>query len=185
MKNFHITPINALAVLACLTVLGLQAGCSSLKDRPVAYYSGGNEPSVVSSTSPKGSQNTVGAAPAYTGQSTDGAASGAALTQLRQLTAAPEPALLAGRPVNLSGVPVQQVVGEHLIAVGSANDQPIYVRTFQPVSGIRVGQSVNLSGVVRRVPQSLANLNLDQASNVQLQNQPIYVDALSVTPVNQ
>jgi uncharacterized protein (TIGR02271 family) len=126
-----------------------------------------------------------GSAPGFTGQSSGGAASTGAITQLNQLTSAQDPSTLAGKQVNLSGVAVQDLTSDHLLTVGSGNGQPICVRSEQPIRGITKGQTVNINGVVKSTPQSVSSLGLDQASAAQLQNQPFYVDAISVTPANQ
>ncbi|MDB6065621.1 MAG: hypothetical protein JWR26_1829 [Pedosphaera sp.] len=129
-----------------------------------------------------------GAAPGFSGQTAGsaGAAGGtAAITELNQLYSAQDPSTLAGRQVNLSGVAVQDVPGEHMLTVGSGTGRSVCVRTAQPISGITKGQVVNITGVVKSVPQSISSLGLDQASAAQLQNQPIYVDASTITPANQ
>jgi stress response protein YsnF len=128
-------------------------------------------------------QSAMGGGPGMTGQS--GGAGGAPITQLSQLTSTTDPSSLAGQQVNLSNVKVQDVLGDRLIAVSSGGGAPIYVKTAEPTSGIKQGQTINLNGTVKAVPQSVTDLGLDQASAQRIQGQPIYVEATGVTPASK
>jgi uncharacterized protein (TIGR02271 family) len=122
-----------------------------------------------------------GAPPSPTGQSS-GAGAGQQITQLDQLTSASDPSAMNGEPVQLSSVPVQKVVGTHLIILGSAGGTPIYVHLAQPASGISAGQMVSVNGTVQQSPSSQG---WDPQSTQAIQGQKIFIDATSVTPANQ
>jgi stress response protein YsnF len=121
-----------------------------------------------------------GAAPSTSGQSSGGG--GSEITQFNQLNAAP--ASLEGRRVDLNNAKVQQVIGEHLIAIAPAGGPPVFVHVTEPISGITAGQSVNVKGRVRQVPPAPSSLGFDQQSNDALQGQRIVIIA-HVTPANQ
>jgi len=125
-----------------------------------------------------------GAAPSSTGQS--GGGGGSEITQPSQLMATgTDPSSMAGQRVNFSNCKVQRVIGSHLIEVGSEGSAPVYVRMMQPASGITAGQTVNVKGVVERVPSSPSSLGLGQESSSALQGQQIFINATSVIPSNQ
>ena len=106
---------------------------------------------------------------------------GGGITQIDQLTSASDPSSMSGQQVNLSSVPVQKVVGPHLIAVGAAGSAPIYVHISQPAGELSPGQMVMISGTVQPGPTS----NLDQQSAQALQGQQVFIEAKSVTPASQ
>jgi stress response protein YsnF len=130
-------------------------------------------------------QGAAGAGPSMSGQTAGAGGSSAPITQLNQLTSTSDPTTLAGRQVNVSNAKVQQVVGDRLLAVDSGSGTPIYVKTADSTSNIKSGQTINLTGTVKGVPQSTSDLGLDQTSAQQLQGQPIYVEAIRVTLIPQ
>jgi stress response protein YsnF len=102
-----------------------------------------------------------------------------AITDLTTLITTPSSAL-TGRQVRLSGIPVQRVIGNQLIAVGTENDRPLYIRLSSPNPDLSQGSTVNVTGVMHPVPASLDALGLaDEASQI-LRNQPVYLEAQRV-----
>lgn len=100
-----------------------------------------------------------------------------------QLTSASDPSAMAGQQVSFPNVPVQKVVGPHLIAIGSASGSPLYVHTADPVSGISPGQMVSVSGTVQQAPATPQGWDAQSAQA--LQGQRIFIDAKSITPATQ
>jgi hypothetical protein len=73
----------------------------------------------------------------------------------------PDPSPLAGRRVQLTNVPVLDVVGDRTLWVGPNQDQRLFVVLKEvPPPGwptdadidLNPGQTVNLSGVIERIP---------------------------------
>jgi hypothetical protein len=126
----------------------------------------------------------VGAAPQQTGQAA-GAAESGAITQLDQLSTAPDPSTLAGKSVNIENAKVDKVVGDRMVVLSTSSGKPIYAVSSQPLSGISQGQQVKLSGTVEQVPPSPTSLGLDQEGANMLQGQQIFVKSTSITPANQ
>jgi stress response protein YsnF len=130
----------------------------------------------------------VGAAPQQTGQQAGqaaGAAESGAITQLDQLSTAPDPSTLAGKSVNIENAKVDKVVGDRMVVLSTSSGKPIYAVSSQPLSGISQGQQVKLSGTVEQVPPSPTSLGLDQEGANMLQGQQIFVKSTSITPSNQ
>lgn len=129
-----------------------------------------------------------GGTPAATEQSSgagSSSASGSAITQLNQLTSAPDAASLAGQTVNLSNAKVERVIGTSLVAISANGGTPIYIHSAQPLSGLSAGQMVSVNGTVKQVPASTSSLGWDPQSTQALQGQQIFIEAPSITPSNQ
>ncbi|HZQ45702.1 MAG TPA: YsnF/AvaK domain-containing protein [Verrucomicrobiae bacterium] len=158
-----------------------------LREEEVAAVPSGNPSNVhisgVPEAAPGAPNEAAGAPPSSYGQTT-GAGTGG-ITQIDQLTSAADPTSMAGQQVNLSNLPVQKVVGEHLIVVTSSNGTPVYIHTTEPVSGISAGQMVSVNGVVQPAPSTPSSQGWDQQSAQALQGQRIYIDARKVAPASQ
>ena len=123
----------------------------------------------------------AGAASTPGAQSTgSGASADAALTDLKAIQAA-EPSSIYGRPVKLSDVQVQQVLNPNVIAVvGPGIQTPLYAHLETPIDGLKVGDQVNLRGVVQdpsKAPQVTGSLAADAAQAVRVQ--PLLLDIKS------
>lgn len=150
-----------------------------------AVPSGGSQNVHISGNLAPNPGEASGAPPSPTGQSS-GAGNGQQITQLDQLTSAQDPTAMAGEQVQLSNVPVQKVVGPHLIIIGSASGTPIYVHVMQPVSGLSPGQPVSVNGVVEQAPTSqTSQQGWDEQSSQAVQGQKIIIDVRSIAPANQ
>ena len=102
---------------------------------------------------------------------------GSGITECSQLTSASDPTSLAGQPVKFD-VKVQKVINDQTLAVGE-DSSPVMVRCAQPISGISAGQTVNVRGVVQKVPSDLSGW--DQQTAQAFQGQKIFVNASSVS----
>lgn len=111
------------------------------------------------------------------------------VTQLGVLTAAGA-ANLVGRPVAISGVPVQEVVSDRGFWVGNATERAFVVRANQasantpPDGAVNAGQNVTVWGTVQQMPtdltQQATEWNLRSTDATTLSGQPVYVQADSV-----
>lgn len=87
---------------------------------------------------------------------------------------------LVGKPVSLSDVRVQAVVGPRLITVGNGG-YPVYIRLPQPMPNLREGDIINLSGTVEGAQATApAAQNLTGEGAHVLMQQPLFVQANSV-----
>lgn len=115
-----------------------------------------------------------------------GEASGnATITDATKLTSSPEPTNLAGREVMLSGLQVQQVIGNELLVTRSAGSNPLYVQLPAPQPTVQPGDTVAVTGSVQRVPGNPADLGLNPQASQALEGQPIYIEAEQVQVTNR
>jgi stress response protein YsnF len=108
-------------------------------------------------------------------------ASGTAITDAANLTGA-DPASLAGRSVNLSDLKVQQVLGDHLVALSDSSGKPFYARVAQGAGALKVGDTVNLTGTIKSMPSSIGDLGLGDEASQALKGQSFYLDAQKLQP---
>jgi hypothetical protein len=88
---------------------------------------------------------------------------------------------LAGRPAQISGASVQDVVDERVFWIGPGDTRRVLVVVGQPVN-VKRGQTVNLTGTVERVPsdpEGLRPLDLAQQAEDLLRIQIVYIKASS------
>lgn len=158
-----------------------------VRSEEVAAVPSGSSPNVhISGNVAPGGESAAGAPPAPYGQAGGAGGTGAQVTQLEQLTSASDPTAMSGEQVQLSSVPVQKVVGSHMIIIGSPGSAPICVHTAQPVSGISPGQTVSVNGVIQQAPSTTpTGQGWDEQSTQALQGQKIFIDARSVSPAGQ
>ncbi|SRR5581483_7967140 len=155
------------------------------KDVTISGNLNGSQAQPEAMANPNEANEASGAGPSNSGQSGGAGGSSAGITQWSQLTSTPNPTTLAGQQVNLSGVKVQQLMGDHLLAVGPDKNQPIYVQSDKPLTGIAPGDTVNLRGTVRPMPSDPSALGLDQQSASALQGQSIIIAVPEVNSQNQ
>jgi uncharacterized protein (TIGR02271 family) len=106
-----------------------------------------------------------------------GGASSDTITDINSLS--PERASQCdGKSVRLSGVQVQQSLGDRLVAL-RGSERPIYVQLRQPQS-LRPGQTVTVSGTVKVRSQTSSQSDLDQQAQQALQGQPFYIEAQNI-----
>jgi uncharacterized protein (TIGR02271 family) len=125
------------------------------------------------------SNQNMGTAPAYQA-GTAAAATSEPITSLATLTSAPDPAALAGRPVQFTDAKVRQVIGDNLVEIQGPSGTTVFVETQEPVTGIAVGDTIDIHGQVQSVPQSLAQLGLSEPAAHALQGRPIYIQSSSL-----
>jgi len=120
-----------------------------------------------------------GAGPALEGKAQGQSQGGnAPITDVVILTSTQDAASLNGRPVNISSVKVQQVVGEHVVVLQSGTEKVI-VRSATPIT-VREGDTVMIRGVVRQVPAETTVLQLNEQEGQALKGHPVYIDARSI-----
>jgi stress response protein YsnF len=120
-----------------------------------------------------------GAGPALEGKAQGQSQGGnAPITDVMILTSTQDAASLNGRPVNISTVKVQQIVGEHVVVLQSGNEK-VLVRSATPVT-VREGDTVMIRGVVRQVPAETTALQLSEQEGQALKAHPVYIDARSI-----
>lgn len=116
-----------------------------------------------------------------------------AVTDLTMLTTAT--ADMAGRPVMLTSVPVQEVVSDKGFWIGSEGQRVFVVRGDEsspatpPDGAVNAGQAVSIWGVVQNMPadvtQQTTAWNLRSTDVSALTGQPVYVQADSVRIVSR
>jgi stress response protein YsnF len=120
-----------------------------------------------------------GAGPALEGKAQGQSQGGnAPITDVVILTSTQDAASLNGRPVNISSVKVQQIVGEHVVVLQSGTEKVI-VRSATPIT-VREGDTVMIRGVVRQVPAETTVLQLNEQEGQALKGHPVYIDARSI-----
>jgi len=126
----------------------------------------------------------AGAAPGY--QAGSATATGAApISSLAGLANTADLLSLARRQVQLPMVPVNEVIGDRVVSLRAPDGQVFYVRAPNALTGIRAGDLVDVQGLVRAVPNTIADLGLNSDAAAALQSQPIYIDASSVRSVRR
>jgi uncharacterized protein (TIGR02271 family) len=135
----------------------------------------GNPQNVIIGQNVQRSSSSVGAAESAGGRSA-GAATGGPITDPAMLTSATDASTLAGRPVQLSGLKVQKVIGDRLLVVGPDSSQQLYVMPTRETPMPRVGDTVNLTGTIKPA-SAAAQTGLNSESVQALGSQPFYIDA--------
>lgn len=125
-----------------------------------------------------------GAPPAEYGQ-TGGQATGQPITQLNQLSDQQNVSSLYGQQVNISNVRVEQVMNDHLIMLKADNGTKFYAHSDKPLQGLRAGQTVNLSGNIKQVPQDISQLGWEPETAQSLQGQQFVIECPNITPQEQ
>lgn len=122
------------------------------------------------------------------------ASEGDIITDINAFLSNPDPSALVGRRVELNNVPVQTVVGDQSFMVGPSPAEEVFV-TFEETAtpgqaregriDVNAGQRVNLTGEVQRMPEPadafLKRNSIDEATARKLREQPVYIQAKSVT----
>jgi uncharacterized protein (TIGR02271 family) len=119
-----------------------------------------------------------GAAESPGGQ-TAGATDNTPITDSATLASSTAASTLSGRPVQLSGLKVDQVIGDRVYVLTSDNGQKIYAVANQASAGVKTGDTVNLTGTVRQSSGSSA-LGLSGDAAQTLSSQPMYIEAQKV-----
>lgn len=125
-----------------------------------------------------------GAPPAGYGQTT-GEATGQPITQLNQLSDQQNVSSLYGLQVNISNVRVEQVLNDHLIMLKADNGTKFYAHSDKPLEGVRAGQTVNLSGNIKQVPQDISQLGWEPETAQSLQGQQFVIECPKITTQQQ
>jgi len=105
---------------------------------------------------------------------------GTPITDVSMLSTTSDPSALAGRPINLSGLQVQQVFSDRMLSVRGSDGKPICVRLHEPVQNITQGDTIGLAGMIGRMPSGPTRLGFSQQDIQALQGQPIYIDAKQI-----
>jgi uncharacterized protein (TIGR02271 family) len=151
-----------------------------VRSEDVAAVPSGNLENIhISGNVPTSGNEAQGAPPAnYNEQSGGG---GQPITSLDQFTTgSPAP----GQQVNLGEVEVQKIVGPNLVAVGPVS-QPVYCHVNEPISGLKVGDKVTVTGVVQQAPSNPSSLGLDEQSYQALQGQKVIIHATNISRSGQ
>jgi len=119
-------------------------------------------------------QSSTGAAESTGGEAT-GTASSATITQPGML-ASSEPSALIGRQVQLSGLKVQNIFDNRVIALSSDGGRTFYAVSKEPVANINVGDTVTLSGRINKLSEAQISTMGEQAAQ-RVRSQPYYIDA--------
>ena len=129
------------------------------------------------------SQEAAGA-PGSQPQQTSASTSGS-ITDLQQLSSSADPATLEGKQVKLSNVKADQAIGPNAICLTSDAGQKVLVKSQQSVQNIQPGQTVQVQGMVRKMPSDPAQLGLDQQAAQKFADQKVYIQATQIRPTNQ
>jgi len=172
-----------------LSIAGLGAGCSSNK----TYRTSGTMASLASdSTDGESSTPSMSAGATRSGATSESGSRGAEsissqdnqITNPTALTSVTDPSTMAGKQVKFSNVKVQQIIDDHLVAIGSAGQPPIYIRLHDRVQNLKEGDSVNLTGMVQQMSSNPSELGFSGPAAEALQSAKIYVDAQKLEPAN-
>lgn len=100
-----------------------------------------------------------------------------------QIIQATDPTQFEGRQVRLSGLTVQEVIGNKVIVAlpqSSQASNPLYIITQESGSDLKQGQTINIQGTVRPVPSQPESMGLDKSAAQRLQGQRFYIEATRV-----
>jgi uncharacterized protein (TIGR02271 family) len=132
---------------------------------------------------PSAGSEAVGGGGEVGGQGHAAGAGGPPITDASSLTSA-DPNSVVGRPVKLSDLKVQQVIGDNFVVLSDNTGKPLCARVTQGAGEVKVGDTVSLTGTVNRVPSTTASLGFSQEANQALQGQPIYLDTQHLQPTS-
>lgn len=121
--------------------------------------------------------------PEAVGGTADTARSGT-ISQLQELTTG-DAETLEGRRVNLTNARVQDVHDNKIVILSSPQGERVMVRSTQGLQNVQAGQTVSVSGTVRRLPTDLETLGLGRQTAELIRGQTVYVEATQVKPSNQ
>lgn len=142
----------------------------------------GNAENVIISENLRRTEST-GATGAAAGQTTAVGGSAGVITDISALNASKADAL-AGKQVRLTAT-VRQIQGERALIVSGNGGSQVMVRTSQPIHALKEGDQVQITGTLDKMPDDPAALGVSQEQQQQLQNQSVYIEASSVTPMQQ
>jgi len=128
-------------------------------------------------------QGGIGSQSQQTGSSS--APQSGSITSLQQLTASADPSRVEGQPVRIASAKFDEALGQNLICVSSESGQKVLVRTQRPTQNLQPGQTVQITGIARKMPTDAAQLGLDEQSIQKLKDQKVYIQATQVSPTNQ
>jgi len=119
------------------------------------------------------------------GESVGGQASGAArsatvITDPAMFTSTTDEATLAGRPVRFHHAKVRRVIGDRLLVLGTDNNREIYIIPAQNTPMPAEGDTVVITGTVRKSPGSASELGLNGEAAQAFGSQPVYIEAEKV-----
>jgi len=110
--------------------------------------------------------------------------SGSAITDPAMIFRSSDPASLAGREVQLSGLKVQQVIDNRLFELTDSSGQRLYVVSTQPNAEVQTGDTVNVTGSVRPSAGS-ATAGLSGEGAQMLSSQPFFIEARNLESANK
>jgi uncharacterized protein (TIGR02271 family) len=111
-----------------------------------------------------------------------GTGSASIITDPTMIYSSTDPATFAGRPVRFEKVKVRKVEGDRLMVLGDEGHD-LYVIPAQGVSACREGDTVMITGTVKKSPGTAAELGLTGDAAQAFGSEPIYVDARSIQVV--
>jgi len=124
-----------------------------------------------------------GAAESAGGQAYGAGASATVITDPAMLSSSGNLVTMAGRPVRFSGIKAQRIVGDRLIVLTPENGREIYVVPAQSVSLPKAGQTVMITGTIKKSPSSSSELGLTGDAAQTLSSQPVYIEAQKIEVV--
>jgi stress response protein YsnF len=109
-----------------------------------------------------------------------GAGASGTITEPSKLTSA-QVAAVDGSAVQLNNVKVDQVSG-HMICIKDDLGRPLYIRSSAPLDSVKEGDTINITGKVKRVSPTSATSMTDLSDQMMqsFKGQQLYVDAKSV-----
>ena len=138
----------------------------------------GDAQNVVIGQNVQASSAPSGAAESPGGQTT-AASDNTPITDAAMLATPTAASSLSGRSVQLSGLKVDQVMSDKVFVLTSDNGQKIYAVANSAPAGIKSGDTVTLTGIVRPTSGS-ASLGLSGDAAQTLSAQPMYIEAQKV-----
>jgi sporulation protein YlmC with PRC-barrel domain len=95
-----------------------------------------------------------------------------------------EASTLNGKQVRLTGVKVQEVLGQNFAILGADEDQHrVLMQTQTGAPQLSAGQTINLTGTIREMGKS--QLGLEPTAAQKLQGHKVYIEAGQFTPVGR
>jgi uncharacterized protein (TIGR02271 family) len=160
---------------------------AQLRQEDVTVSKQGDTKNVMFGSNFKGNteNEAMGGAESPSGQTAGGAGGSGVITDASVFATA-DPATLTGRPVNLSGLQVQRVVGGKLFVMQAGNGQQLYVvDKDQTLSNINPGDTLQIQGKVQQPGTGMSSMGLNSQDMQALNSQRCYISADDIQVVNQ
>jgi len=119
------------------------------------------------------------------GSQASGKAAGGSITEITIITTASDASTLAQRPVRLSNVKVERVINNRVVEIHDDGGRACYVRLNETMPNVKTGDTLTISGTVKPIPATMADLGLGEEAKAALKGQQVFVEAQTFEVTNR